>query len=59
MCEGKMSKLFRTENGPQGQLYHVLIDPLETTDLYISEPEKVNELKSLLDEHVKKGFSRK
>jgi arylsulfatase A-like enzyme len=35
---------------PEGQLYNLKTDPGETENLYLSEPEKVNELKSKLKE---------
>lgn len=34
---------------PNGQLYNMKTDPQETTNLYLSEPEKVNELKAKLE----------
>jgi arylsulfatase A len=46
------------KNGPKGQLYNMKKDPLENNNLYLLEPEKVNELTKLLDETIKKGYSR-
>lgn len=35
---------------PEGQLYNLKTDPQETTNLYLSNPEKVKELKTKLEE---------
>jgi arylsulfatase A len=39
---------------PQGQLYNLAEDPSETNDLYDQRPQKVNQLKKLL-EQIRKG----
>jgi arylsulfatase A len=36
--------------GPEGQLYHISSDPLEQHNLYLSQPEKVSEMKAMLDQ---------
>ncbi|MGYP000451702545 len=46
------------KNGPEGQLYNMADDVMETNNLYLSEPEKVEELKGLLESYVDKGYSR-
>lgn len=46
-------------NGPKGQLYNLSEDPFESTNLYLKETEKAEELSGLLDKLVKQGFSRK
>lgn len=46
------------KNGPEGQLYNMADDMMETNNLYLSEPEKVEELKGLLVRYVDKGYSR-
>lgn len=38
------------DGGPEGQLYNMINDPHETTNLYQSEPEVVKEMKELLME---------
>jgi arylsulfatase A-like enzyme len=45
--------------GPQGQLYNLKADPLETTNLYLNESLKVSQLSGLLDSLVRQGYSRK
>lgn len=52
------SRLEPLENGPKGQLYHLSEDSLETNNLYLLQPEKVNELKGLLKTLVNQGHSR-
>lgn len=37
------------EGGPVGQLYDLSVDPAETTNLYLSEPEVVDELSKLVE----------
>jgi arylsulfatase A len=44
--------------GPTGQLYHITTDPLETTNLFIQESSKRDELSGLLENIVKQGYSR-
>lgn len=41
--------------GPQGQLFNLLKDSLETENVYIQHPDKVNELEAELDEIIKSG----
>ena len=45
-------------NGPKGQLYDMENDPLERNNLYLSQPDKVKEMKMLLDRLVEAGYSR-
>ena len=45
-------------NGPKGQLYDMENDPLERNNLYLSQPDKVKEMKMLLDRLVEAGHSR-
>ena len=42
---------------PRFQLYNLKVDPSETTNLITSQPEKVKELKSLLEKYVNEGRS--
>ena len=44
--------------GPEGQLYNLDKDPLESINLYLQETSKVKELSSLLDRLREQGFSR-
>lgn len=44
------SKLEPVTGGPKGQLYNLATDPLESTNLYLSNPEKVAEMTKMLDE---------
>lgn len=44
--------------GPQGQLYNLDEDPLESTNLYLRETSKVKELSGLLERLETQGFSR-
>ena len=46
------------ENGPPGQLYNLDNDISETKNLYNEFPEKVEELKNLLEMYKKEGRSR-
>lgn len=46
------------EGGPEGQLYNLAKDPLESTNLYLKEPLKVKELSVLLNRTKQQGFSR-
>lgn len=46
-------------NGPRGQLYNILEDPLETNNLYLNNIDKAEELKKNLDYYVNLGYSRK
>lgn len=41
------------------QLYNVAVDPAETKNVYIENPENVNELKLLLENYKSQGFSRR
>ncbi|MEX0600346.1 MAG: arylsulfatase, partial [Rhodothermales bacterium] len=43
---------------PEGQLYHLEEDPLETTNLYAERPEIVEQLSTLLDRYRDQGYSR-
>lgn len=40
-----------------GQLYHLAEDPGETTNLYFKHPERVREMKALLDQAIESGRS--
>jgi hypothetical protein len=44
--------------GPTGQLYNLKADPLESNNLFSQNPEKVKELKTLLDQYVKQGYTQ-
>jgi arylsulfatase A len=44
--------------GPKGQLYNLAADPLESTNLYLQESAKADELSGLLQKLVEQGFSR-
>lgn len=44
--------------GPQGQLYNLAADPLETNNLYLQQPEKVKELSALLTKLKEQGYSK-
>lgn len=46
------------DGGPKGQLYNLAVDPLESTNLYLRNSSKVEELSGLLNKLVKQGFSR-
>ena len=46
------SKLPIVKNGPQGQLYNLKTDSLELNNCYLTKPEKVKQLTSLL-KHLK------
>lgn len=52
------SQLKPVKNGPTGQLYDIATDTLETNNLFLSYPEKVESLQSCLLEFVKQGHSR-
>jgi arylsulfatase A-like enzyme len=43
---------------PEGQLYNLMRDPQETTNLYAKEPEKVAELKMLFERWHRQGHTR-
>jgi arylsulfatase A len=47
------------DGGPGGQLYNLNADLLESTNLFLKESAKAEELSRLLDKLVKQGFSRK
>jgi len=47
------------KGGPKGQLYNLKNDPLESNNLYLQNPEKVQELSGLLDNLKKQGFSKR
>lgn len=49
------SKLKPEINGPSGQLYSLKEDEKETTNLFFQHPEKVAELKALMEEIVESG----
>ena len=53
----KTYALPETEPNAQGQLYHLLDDPGETTNLYFKEAEKRKELQKLLEELKSSGRS--
>jgi hypothetical protein len=53
----KTYALPETEPDAQGQLYHLLDDPGETTNLYFKEAEKRKELQKLLEELKSSGRS--
>ncbi len=40
------------------QLYNIAIDPSETTNVYLDNPDKVNELKMMLEKYKMQGYSR-
>jgi len=46
------SNIKPVNGGPKGQLYHLPTDPLESTNLYLKESLKVNQLSALLDKFV-------
>ena len=46
------------KNGPQGQLYHLTADPMKLENLYLEKPGKAKEMKRLLEQYRKKGYSR-
>jgi arylsulfatase A len=50
-------RIGKAGNGPKGQLYHLVQDPLERTNLFLSEPTKAAELGALLARQVAQGFS--
>ena len=52
------NRLSPVKNGPKGQLYNLCKDPLESTNMYLFEKEKVKELSSLLDKIKEQGYSR-
>lgn len=43
---------------PEGELYNIAEDPLETNNLYLKHPEKVVELTAVLDQYKREGRSR-
>lgn len=51
------TRLKPAENGPNGQLYNMTDDPLESQNLFFTHPEKVSKLSSLLQEIVEAGNS--
>lgn len=53
------SRLEPVKGGPKGQLYNLKNDPLESKNLYLSEPQKVEELSSLLYEYRDRGYTIK
>ena len=46
------------KNGPEGQLYNLEQDPFERTNLFLEEPQKVQELSDLLQSVKERGSSR-
>ena len=44
-------------DAPTGQLYNILTDPRETTNLYQQHPQVVEQLQTLLKQVMKKGAS--
>lgn len=53
----KQYSLADTEPDAPGQLYHLKDDPGETTNLYFKHPERVKEMKALLDQSLASGRS--
>jgi len=53
------SNVRTVKGGPEGQLYNLAIDPLESNNLYLRERLKADQLSGLLEEEVENGFSRK
>ncbi|GAA4095045.1 arylsulfatase [Mucilaginibacter panaciglaebae] len=51
------SVLETVKGGPTGQLYNLKADPLESKNLFSQNPERVKELKALLDQYVKQGYT--
>ena len=51
-------QLNAVKNGPQGQLYNMREDVMEQNNRYLSEPDKVKELKSDIEKYKKQGYSR-
>lgn len=51
-------KLKPVTGGPLGQLYNLKTDPSEKDNLYLAYPEKVKELKVLLDKLKTQGYSK-
>jgi arylsulfatase A-like enzyme len=49
------SKLKPEKNGPSGQLYNLKKDAAESTNLFFQFPEKVDELKALMEEIIESG----
>ncbi|MEN7551189.1 arylsulfatase [Rapidithrix thailandica] len=47
-----------TDEEPAGQLYDMESDPLEKNNLYEGQPDKVKELKTLLEKYKSQGYSR-
>ena len=45
-------------DGPTGQLYNLDDDPSETNNLYLEQPECVEQLTKLLDTYQDQGYSR-
>ena len=45
-------------DGPKGQLYNLDDDPSETNNLYLEQPECVEQLTKLLDTYQDQGYSR-
>jgi arylsulfatase A-like enzyme len=40
------------------QLYNLAVDPIETTNVYVRNPEKATQLKLLLEKYKEQGYSR-
>ncbi len=45
-------------NEPAGQLYDMELDPKETTNLYLENPDQVSKMKNLLEQYKSSGRSR-
>jgi arylsulfatase A-like enzyme len=43
---------------PEGELYNLAADPLESENLYLKEPQRVQQLMALLDQYKGHGRSR-
>jgi arylsulfatase A-like enzyme len=43
---------------PEGELYNLAADPLETENLYLKEPQRVQRMMALLDQYKREGRSR-
>jgi arylsulfatase A-like enzyme len=58
--KSELKPFARPDTAPEapGQLYHLTLDPGETTNLYFKHPEKARELKALLEATKSAGRSR-
>ena len=53
------SKLLPVKNGPTGQLYNLVEDPLENNNLFLQKSDTVKNLSSILKRIASSGYSRK